>query len=132
MKKLILLLLVLLLAVPLVEAKSTIVGDILLQGTVERSGQKLTNDTSLFEGDSIRTQKASGGILRIGRGRVEIGESSEVEIVRGNPLKIVVKSGTIAFNFPKETAVEIITPQLEVRPEFGVQTLSGIVTAAPQ
>jgi hypothetical protein len=116
----------------LLEAKSTVVGDILLQGTVERAGRKLANDTSVFEGDSIRTQKASTGILRIARGRVEIAESSEVEIVRGNPLKIVVKSGTVAFNFPRETSVEIITPQLEVRPELGVENLSGIVIATPQ
>src|SRR6185295_12603153 len=97
-------------------AKSTIVGDITLRGNVQRSGQKLTNDTSVFEGDSIRTEKASGGVLRIARGRLEIGESSEVEVVRQSPVKIVVKSGTIAFNFPKDTALEIVTPQLEVHP----------------
>ena len=79
-----------------VQAKSTVVGDLILLGSVERSGQKLTNDTSVFEGDSIRTQKASGGVLTIARGRVEIGESSEVEVVRQNPLRIVVKSGTIS------------------------------------
>ena len=125
-------LLVLILIVPAVEAKSTVIGDIILQGNVEKSGHKLTNDSSIFEGDSIRTQKASGGIMRIARGRVEIGESSEVEIVRGNPLKIVVKSGAIAFNFPKETPVEIITPQLEVRPSLGLESLSAVVTATPQ
>src|SRR5687767_389328 len=118
--------LALMLLAPLSEAKSTIVGDILLQGTVERSGRKLANDSSVFEGDSIRTQQASQGILRIARGRVEIAESSEVEIVRGNPLKIIVKSGTIGFNFPKDTAVEIITPHLEVRPGLGGESLSGV------
>src|SRR5205814_9233680 len=99
-------------------AQATIVGDLILLGSVERSGQKLTNDTSIFAGDSIRTQKASGGVLRVAHGRVEIGESSEVEVVRQNPLRIVVKSGTIAFNFPSDTPLEIVTPQLEVDPNI--------------
>ena len=114
-----------------VEAKA-VVGDIILQGTVLRSGQQLPNDTSVFEGDSIRTERASGGVLRVAHGRVEIAESSEVEVVRQNPLKIVVKSGTIAFNFPAETAVEIVTPQLDVHPNLSNGMLSGIVTATPQ
>jgi hypothetical protein len=124
--------LVLMLATSWVQAKSTVVGDLILLGSVERSGQKLTSDTSVFEGDSIRTQKASGGVLTIARGRVEIGESSEVEVVRQNPLRIVVKSGTIAFNFPSGTALEIVTPQLEVHPNLSDGNLSGIVTASPQ
>src|SRR5262245_2878132 len=70
------------------QAKSAIVGDIILLGNVERSGRLLLNDASIFEGDSIRTQKASSGILRIATGRVEIGESSEVEILRQNPLTL--------------------------------------------
>src|SRR6516162_4826914 len=114
-----------------VEAKA-VVGDIILQGTVLRSGQQLSNDTSVFEGDSIRTEKASGGVLRVAHGRVEIAESSEVEVVRQNPLKIVVKSGTIAFNFPAETALEIVSPQLDVHPNLSNGVLSGIVTATPQ
>src|ERR1051326_6207050 len=89
-----------------VQAKGTVVGDIILQGSVLRSGQKLASDTSLFEGDSIRTERASGGVLRIAHGRVEVGESTEVDIVHQNPLKLIVKSGTIAFNFPQETALE--------------------------
>src|SRR5579883_393873 len=114
------------------QAKATVVGDIILQGTVQRSGQQLPSDSSIFEGDSIHTEKASGGVLRIGRGRVEIGESSEVEVVRQNPLKLLVKSGTIAFNFPAETALEIVTPQLEVHPNLSNGVLSGVVTATPK
>lgn len=113
-------------------AKTTVVGDIILQGKVERSGQQLSNDTSVFEGDSIRTAKASGGVLRVAHGRMEIGESSELEIVHQNPLRIVLKSGTLAFNFPAGTAVEIQTPQLEIHPSVGDGRLSGIVTATPQ
>src|SRR5262249_56967292 len=94
-------------------AKASVVGDIILQGKVERSGQLLATDASVFEGDSIRTEKGSGGVLRIAHGRVEIGESSEIEIVRHKPLRIVLKSGTLAFNFPPDAAVEIATPQLE-------------------
>src|SRR5438105_4271815 len=75
------------------QAKAGIVGDIILQGKVERSGQQLSNDTSVFEGDTIRTAKASGSVMRVAHGRVEIGESSEVEIVREDPLRIVLKSG---------------------------------------
>jgi hypothetical protein len=41
-------------------AKSVPVGDIILLGTVERSGLRLTNDTTLFEGDSLRTHGKSG------------------------------------------------------------------------
>src|SRR5215510_6112072 len=85
---------VLMLAASAAHAKA-VVGDIILQGKVERAGQQLTTDTSVFEGDSIRTSKASGGVLRLAHGRLEIGESSEIEIVRQNPLRIVVKSGTV-------------------------------------
>src|SRR5262249_18353059 len=113
-------------------AKATVVGDIILQGKVERSGQLLATDTSVFQGDSIRTEKSSGAVLRIAHGRVEIGESSEIEIVRQNPLRIVLKSGTLAFNFPPDAAVEIATPQLEVHPDLSDGNLSGIVTATPQ
>jgi len=115
-----------------VHAKATIVGDIILQGTVQRSGQQLTNDTSVFEGDSIRTDKASGGVIRVARGRVELGELSEVEVVRQSPLKLFVKSGTIAFNFPAETDLEILTPQLDIHPKTGDSALSAVVTASPE
>src|SRR5437660_1335993 len=57
------------------EAKGTVVGDIILLGNVQRSGLKLANDASIFEGDSLHTDKGSAGVLRIGRGRLEIGES---------------------------------------------------------
>ena len=57
---------------------------------------------------------------------------SEVEIVHQNPLRIVLKSGTLAFNFPEGTAIEIQTPQLEIHPNAGDGNLSGIVTATPQ
>src|SRR5215467_9124911 len=82
-----------------VQAKTAIVGDIILLGNVEKSGHRLMNDTSVFEGDSIRTAKSSGGILRVGQGRVEIGESSEIEVVRQNPLRIMIKSGSVGLNF---------------------------------
>src|SRR5215831_1260001 len=120
------------LAASAAQAKASVVGDIILQGKVERSGQLLATDTSVFEGDSIRTAKASGGVLRIANGRVEIGESCEIEIVRHKPLRIVLKSGTLAFNFPPDAAVEIATPQLEVHPNAGDGNLSGVVTATPQ
>ena len=108
------------------------VGDIILRGTVARSGGRIATDSTIFEGDTIRTQKASDGVIRVGKGRIEIAESSEVEIVRQSPLKIVVKSGAIAFNFPKGTNFEIITPQLEIRPRPGETSLSGSVTAEVQ
>jgi hypothetical protein len=117
---------------PSAQAKSAIVGDILLQGTVERSGQKLLNDASIFAGDSIRTHKASGGVLRLAQGRVEMGELSEVEIVGQHPLRLMVKSGVVALNFPQGTPLEIVTPQLEVHPNPGRQSLSAIVNATPQ
>jgi hypothetical protein len=132
LRKLAPVLLVLILIPPLVQAKSAIVGDIILIGNVERSGRKLLNDASVFEGDSIRTHEASSGVLRVAGGRVEIGESSEVEVDRQKPLKIVVKAGTIALNFPKGTPLEIVTPQLEVHPNAGEENLSAIVNATPQ
>jgi hypothetical protein len=113
------------------QAKSTVVGDIILHGNVQRAGTQLASDTSIFEGDTITTDKDSGGVLRIARGRVEIAASSEIQIVRQNPLRIVVKSGTIAFNFPPETPVEIVTPQLEVHPNLADGNLSGVITATP-
>ena len=122
----------LILAAPQAHAKSAVAGDIIVLGSVERSGRKLVNDTSVFEGDWIRTAKDSGGVLRLGQGRVEIGESSEMEVVRQTPLRIALKSGSIAFNFPKDTAFEIVTPQLEVRPDTGEGNFSGIVTARPE
>ncbi|HEY2381873.1 MAG TPA: hypothetical protein VGK48_11905 [Terriglobia bacterium] len=115
-----------------VQARATVVGDIILRGKVERSGRQLSNDTSVFEGDSLRTDKDSGGVLRVANGRVEIGELTEVEVIHQNPLKLVIKSGTIAFNFPPQTAVEIVTPQLDIHPSPGDAALSGIVTATPQ
>jgi hypothetical protein len=117
---------------PGAHAKASVVGDIILQGKVERSGQLLATDTSVFEGDAIRTEKSSGAVLRIAHGRVEIGESSEIEIVRQNPVRIVLKNGTLAFNFPPDAAVEIATPQLEIHPNIGDGSLSGVVTAIPQ
>jgi hypothetical protein len=124
--------LVLLLSAPLVHAKSAIVGDIILLGDVQRSGHKLVNDASVFEGDSIRTEKRSGGVIRVAEGRVEIGESSEIEVVRQNPLKIVLKAGTLAVNFPKGTPLEIVTPQLEVHPSSGEKNISAVINAIPQ
>jgi hypothetical protein len=43
-----------------------------------------------------------------------------------------VKSGSIAFNFPPDAQVEIVTPQLEVHPKLGDGNLSGVVSATPQ
>ena len=113
-------------------AKSTIVGDIILLGNVERSGHKLLNDASVFEGDSIRTDKDSGGVLRVAGGRLEIGESSEIEVLRQNPLKIALKTGTLGLNFPKGTVLEIETPQLEVYSSPGDKSLSAVVNATPK
>jgi len=124
--------LVLLLSAPLVHAKSAIVGDIILLGDVQRGGHKLVNDASIFEGDSIRTEKGSGGVIRVAQGRVEIGESSEIEVVRQNPLKIVLKSGRLAVNFPKGTPLEIVTPQLEVHPSSDEKNISAVINATPQ
>ena len=86
------------------------VGDIILVGTVARSGQRLTNDATLFEGDLLSTATGSGGVLRIGRGRIELGESTRVEIARARPLSIVLLSGSLAFNFPAGSEFEFITP----------------------
>src|SRR5262245_49759701 len=112
--KLILIFLTTFFAANRLEAKGTIVGDLTLLGAVQRSGVKLTSGASVFEGDSIRTEKSSGGIVRVGQGRVEIGEATEMRIVSRNPLKIVVKSGVVAFNVPQDTPLEIETPQLEI------------------
>jgi hypothetical protein len=114
------------------EAKGTIVGDLTLLGTVQRSGVKLTSGASVFEGDSIRTEKLSGGVVRVGRGRVEIGEATEMEIVSQNPLKIVVRSGVVALNIPQDTPLEIETPQLEIHANVSEQNLSAVVNATPE
>jgi hypothetical protein len=113
-------------------AKGTPIGDITLIGRVERLGQQLVNDTTLFEGDTIRTHANSGGIVRIGRGRLDLDPNSEVEIVSEQPLKIVVKSGGVRFNFPVGTDFEIVTPQLDIHPTPGTGGYSGSVTAQPK
>ncbi len=109
-----------------------IVGDIVLLGTVERSGRRLTNDATLFEGDTIRTASSSGGVLRLGGARMEIGQSTYLEIVRAEPLTITLSSGSLAFNFPDEFAFEITTPQLEVRPNPESRAVSGEILAIPE
>jgi len=113
-------------------ASGTPVGDIMLTGRVERAGQRLVNDTTLFEGDTIRTLDNSGSIVRIGRGRLEIDQQSEVEIVSEKPLKIVVKGGGVRFNFPVGTDFEIVTPQLDVHPSLGAASYSGEITTQPK
>ena len=110
-------------------AKGTPVGDITLIGRVERAGQRLINDTTLFEGDTLRTLADSGGVVRIGRGRLDLEQNSEVEIVSEKPLKIVLKNGGLRFNFPVGTDFEIITPQLDIHPALGTGSYSGTVTA---
>src|SRR5436190_4652988 len=113
-------------------AKGTPIGDITLIGRVERAGQQLVNDTTLFEGDTIRTLAHSGGIVRIGRGRLDLDQSSEVEIVSEHPLKLIVKSGGLRFNFPVGTDFEIVTPQLDIHPAEGLGGYSGSITAQPK
>jgi hypothetical protein len=113
-------------------AKGTPIGDIMLSGRVERSGQRLINNTSLFAGDVLRTLENGAGVVRIGRGRLEVSQLSEVEIVSEKPLKIVLKSGRLDFNFPVGTLFEIVTPQLTVTPTKSVDSYSGIVTAEPR
>jgi hypothetical protein len=113
-------------------ATGTPVGDIQLIGRVERAGQQLVNDATLFEGDTIRTHAHSGGVVRIGRGRLDIDQNSEVEIISRNPLKLSVKSGSLHFNFPVGTDFEILTPQLHIHPASGKGSYSGTVSAKPQ
>jgi hypothetical protein len=115
----------------LAEDPAVPVGDIVLVGTVERSGRLMTNDATLFEGDTLRTHGGSGGVLRLGRARVEIGESTALEIVNGQPLRIRVDFGSVAFSFPEGTPFEIVTPQLEVRPDPARGASSGQVIASP-
>ena len=110
---------------------ASVVGDIILLGTVERSGRRLTNDATLFEGDTIRTASSSGGVMRIGGARMEIGQSTYLEIVRAQPLTIVLSSGSLAFNFPDDFDFQIITPQLEVRPDPSIDAVSGEILAIP-
>jgi hypothetical protein len=112
-------------------AKSGVAGDIIVIGAVQRSGRALVNDTIIFEGDTIQTRKGGAGIIRFGRGRLEIDEDSEIEVVAREPLKIRVRSGTVAYNFPAGAWFEIVTPQLEVRPLVNDSNMSGSVSAQP-
>ena len=120
------------LPVALRAAPTSVVGDIILLGTVERSGRRLTNDATLFEGDTLRTSASSGGVLRLGNARMEIGQSTYLEIVRAQPLTIVLGSGSLAFNFPDEFEFQITTPQLEVRPNPSFDAVSGEILAIPE
>ena len=116
----------------LAEEPAPYVGDIVLVGTVERSGRRLLNDATLFEGDTLRTAASSGGVLRLGRGRIEIGESTSLKIVRARPLQIRVDFGSLMFNFPQGTEFEFITPQLEVHADPTKDTpASGQIIAIP-
>ena len=113
-------------------ATSAPVGDILLLGRVERSGRPLSNETTLFEGDSIRTHGDGRGVLRLGKGRLELGPSTDLEIVTAQPLRLILRAGALGFNFPAGTEFEIITPQLEVRPGPDRENVSGEILAVPE
>src|SRR6185436_1083698 len=54
------------------------------------------------------------------------------EVVSKTPLKIVLKSGSIAFNMPKDSDIEIFTPQLEIHANAGTENLSAVVNATPK
>ena len=110
-------------------ATSAPVGDILLFGRVERSGRPLSNETTLFEGDSIRTHGDGGGVVRFGKGRLELHPSTDLEIVSAQPLRLILRGGALGFNFPAGTEFEIITPQLEVRPGPDRENVSGEILA---
>ena len=112
-------------------ATSAPVGDILLFGRVERSGRPLSNETTLFEGDSVRTHGDGRGVLRLGKGRLELGQSTDLEIVGAQPLRLILRAGTLGFNFPAGTEFEIITPQLEVRPGPERDGVSGEILSVP-
>jgi hypothetical protein len=109
---------------------ATLLGDIVLYGTVERDGRRLPNDSIVFEGDTIRTSLSSGGVLRLGRARLEVGEETVVAIDRADPLQIRLESGSLAFSFPEGKPFEILTPQMELRADDTAGS-SGIVNAGP-
>ena len=113
-------------------ATSAPVGDILLRGRVEWSGRPLSNETTLFEGDSIRTYGDGRGVLRLGKGRLELGPSTDLEIVSAQPLRLILRAGALGFNFPAGTEFEIITPQLEVRLGPDRENVSGEILAVPE
>ena len=112
-------------------ATSAHVGDILLHGRVERSGRPLSNETTLFDGDSIRTHGDGRGVLRLGKGRLELGLWTDLEIVSAQPLRLILRAGALGFNFPAGTEFEIITPQLEVRPGPKRDGVSGEILSVP-
>ena len=113
-------------------ATSAPVGDILLFGRVERSGRPLSSETTLFEGDSIRTHGDGGGVVRLGKGRLELRPSTDLEIVSAQPLRLILRAGALDFNFPAGTEFEIITPQLAVRPGPERENVSGEILAVPE
>ena len=133
MGRVVVVVLVLMTALPLASLAepAVAVGDIILLGTVERSGRLLTNDSTLFEGDTLRTGLSSGGVLRLGRARMEVGESTYLQILQAEPLTIALHSGSLAFNFPTGSEFEVITPQLEVRPSLELGAVSGEIIAIP-
>src|SRR5215467_11544399 len=109
-----------------------VVGDILLTGNVDRRGEQLNNDSTLFEGDTLRTDSSGGAVLRLRGGRVEMSPDCELQITHANPLRLAVKKGTISFSFPSDVPFEIETPQLAVHPNLSPAAPSGIVMATPQ
>ncbi len=116
----------------LAAATAVPVGDIILLGTIERSGRRLLSDATLFEGDVLRTRTRSGGVMRVGRGRIELGVSTDVAIESAQPLRLLVRAGSIAFNFPAGTDFVIVTPQLEIRPGPDLEAVSGVIAALPE
>ena len=53
-------------------------------------------------------------------------------IESAQPLRLLVRAGSIAFNFPAGTDFVIVTPQLEIRPGPDLEAVSGVIAALPE
>ena len=120
----------------------SVIGSVSAVGPVELRGIGISQEGTLFPGDSIRSgQKGYAKVLLGTDGKIELGEKTDVKVGRdAQGIKVAMNTGTIGFTARTPLRIDVMPFELTVSDDAagniaiisstaaGVRTMSGKVT----
>jgi hypothetical protein len=89
--------------------KKSVIGSVSAVGPVELRGVGISQEGTLFQGDSIRAGQKGYAKLLLGTSKVELSERTEVNINRdAQGVKIAMNTGTVGFTAPTPLRIDVL------------------------
>jgi hypothetical protein len=89
--------------------KKSVIGSVSAVGPVELRGIGISQEGTVFEGDSIRAGQKGYAKLLLGTSKVELSERTEVNVNRdAQGVKIAMNTGTVGFTAPTTLRIDVL------------------------